>query len=53
MGGVLVTLGGDALVDAITVAAALVAGVVLWRTKVSSTWLIVGGAALGLWHGMT
>ncbi|HEY8544519.1 MAG TPA: chromate transporter [Acidimicrobiales bacterium] len=50
MGGVLLRLGGDALVDAPTVAVAAVAGLVLWRTEVSSTWLIAAGATIGLLH---
>jgi chromate transporter len=48
MAGVLVDLAGDALVDALTVAVAAVGVLVLWRTKVNSTWLVAAGAALGL-----
>lgn len=50
MAGVLVDLAGDALVDALTGAVAAVGAVLLWRTKVNSTWLIAAGAAIGLLH---
>lgn len=52
MAGVLVDLAGDALVDVITVAVAAVGVIVLWRTKVNSTWLVAGGAAIGFLHGV-
>lgn len=48
MAGVLVDLAGDALVDPLTVAVALLAlGVLVW-TDVNSAWLIAGGVAIGL-----
>jgi chromate transporter len=50
MAAVLVDLAGDAVCDVLTGAVAAVAAVVLWRTKLSSTWLIAGGATLGLLH---
>lgn len=52
MAGVLVDLAGDALVDAITVAVAAVGVIALWRTKLNSTWLVAGGAAVGLLHAV-
>jgi chromate transporter len=48
MAGVSLQLAGDAIVDPLTVAIALAAAVLLWRTDVSSMWLIAGGAGLGL-----
>lgn len=47
MGGVLLQLGVDALRDPFTIGLAIAAVVVLWRTDVSSVWLILGGAAAG------
>ena len=41
-------LGRDALHDAFTVASALVAAVLLFRFRVNSAWLVLGGAAAGL-----
>jgi chromate transporter len=52
MGAVLLELGRDALIDPLTVALALVAGVVLWRTEVNATWLIVAGGLAGLLAGL-
>ena len=48
MGAVAVYLGQAALIDVPTVAAAALAFLLLWRTKINSIWLIVGGAALGV-----
>jgi chromate transporter len=48
MAGVTLQLGRDALVDIPTVVVALVAGYLLFRRDVGSTWLIAGGAAAGL-----
>jgi chromate transporter len=48
MAGVSTQLAGDALVDPLTVAIGAATGVVLWRTRVSSAWLIAAGAAIGL-----
>ena len=47
MAGVLVDLTRAALVDALTVAMAVAAGVVLLRTTVSSVWLIAVGVLVG------
>ena len=45
-----------ALIDVPTVLIALVGGILLFRLRVNSTWLVLGGAgvglALGLWHGV-
>ncbi|HXW01528.1 MAG TPA: chromate efflux transporter, partial [Anaerolineae bacterium] len=41
-------LGVAALVDSLTVVLALVAAILLLRFKVNSTWLVLGGAAIGL-----
>jgi chromate transporter len=45
-------LGRAALVDVPTVALAVVSAVVLLRFKVSSLWLILAGAAVGVWVGL-
>ena len=47
MGVVTLSLAGAALVDAWTVAIALVSAALLLRTKVSSVWLVLGGALAG------
>lgn len=41
-------LGRAAIIDSLTLAVAVLAGVVLIRLKVNSVWLIAGGAAVGL-----
>jgi chromate transporter len=41
-------LGRAAIVDGLTLALAVIAGVVLLRFKVNSAWLVGGGAAVGL-----
>jgi chromate transporter len=46
--GVTITLARDALRDVPTVLIALVSSVLLVRFKVNSTWLVLGGAMLGL-----
>ncbi len=48
MAGVSVQLVGDAIIDPLTVAVAVGAGLLLWRTQLNSAWLITGGAAIGL-----
>ena len=48
MGAVAIFLGQAALVDVPTIAAAGIAFVLLWRTKLNSIWLIVGGAVFGV-----
>jgi chromate transporter len=45
---VAIALGRAALVDGWTWAIALVSALLLVRYKVNSTWVILGGAALGL-----
>jgi chromate transporter len=41
-------LGRAALVDPLTVTLALVSALLLFRFKVNSTWLVLGGAAVGI-----
>lgn len=48
MAGVTFQLTVDALADPLTVAIALAAAVLLWRTRLNSAWLIAGGAVAGL-----
>ncbi len=48
MAAVAVFLGQAAFIDVPTVAAGVVALVLLWRTKVNSVWLVAGGAAFGV-----
>jgi chromate transporter len=48
MGAVTVDLGRASLVDPITILVALISFVLLIRFKVNSTWLVVGGAIVGL-----
>lgn len=52
MAAVTVELGRDALVDWVTVALAIAAAVLLIRFKVNSTWLILGGAVVGLFTSL-
>ena len=53
MAAVTVALGQRALVDVPTVVVALAAAVLLIRFRVNSTWLIIGGAVVGLVvHGL-
>ncbi len=47
MAGVTLELSTTALVDPLTAALAAAAVLVLWRTRVSSVWVIVAGAAVG------
>lgn len=48
MAAVTIELARAAFVDAITVGIALVAALLVIRYKVNTTWLVLGGAALGL-----
>ncbi len=48
MAAVIFELGRDALVDGVAVGLAIAAAVLLIRFKVNSTWLILGGALVGL-----
>ncbi|MDX1523020.1 MAG: chromate transporter, partial [Anaerolineae bacterium] len=41
-------LGRASLIDPVTIGVAIITAILLFRFKVSSTWLIVGGALLGL-----
>lgn len=50
MGGVLVELAGTAFTDAFTVLIAIVALVLLLRTKVNSAGLVAAGVAIGIAH---
>ena len=50
MAGVGAQLAGDAAVDLLTAAILVAAAVTLWRTTVSSAWMIAGGAAVGIIH---
>ena len=52
MAGVSIQLAGDALVGPLTVAILAATGVALWRTPLSSAWLITGGAVIGIVHAM-
>jgi chromate transporter len=55
MAVVTVRLGAAALVDALTVALALVSAALLLHWRVNSAWLVTGAAAIGLavtaWRG--
>jgi len=51
MAGVTVQIGRSALIDLVTVLLALVAFMLIFRFRVNSTWLILGGAGLGLFYG--
>jgi chromate transporter len=48
MAGVTVQLGRAALVDPLTIVLAAVAALLLFRYRVNSAWLVLGGAAAGL-----
>jgi chromate transporter len=48
MAAVTVELGRASLVDPLTIGMGLVSLVLLWRTKINSTWLIAAGAVIGL-----
>lgn len=52
MAGVLVDLTDTAITDAYTIAIAVVALLVLVRTKVNSAWLIAAGVAIGITHAL-
>ena len=41
-------LVGAALRDPTTIGLALLAGLLLWRTRINSAWLVLGGGAIGL-----
>ncbi|MBS4751256.1 chromate efflux transporter [Nocardioides sp. zg-ZUI104] len=50
--GVCSELAVNALVDPLTLALAALTLLVLWRTRWSSTWLILAGAAVGIAHAL-
>ncbi|MBM9460331.1 chromate efflux transporter [Nocardioides sp. zg-536] len=50
--GVCGELAANALVDPLTLALAALTLLVLWRTRWSSTWLILAGAAVGIAHAL-
>ena len=50
MAGVSAQLAGDTLVDPLTVVILAAAGVAVWRTHLSSAWIIAGGAVIGIIH---
>lgn len=52
MAGVTVDLARDALIDPVTIALALIAGMLVIRFKVNTTWLILGGALVGLGYAL-
>ena len=52
MAAVTIELAQGALVDVVTVALAVVAVILLIRFKVNSTWLIIGGGAIGLVYSL-
>jgi chromate transporter len=52
MAGVAVRLGHTALVDPLTIVVAVVALVLLWRLRLNSAWVVLGGALIGLGHSL-
>ncbi|MFI6801629.1 chromate efflux transporter [Streptosporangium canum] len=50
MAGVSFQLGQSAIIDWLTTAIALIALVLLWKTRLNNAWLIAGGTAVGLAH---
>ncbi|MEV4186382.1 chromate transporter, partial [Streptosporangium canum] len=50
MAGVSFQLGQSAITDWLTTAIALIALVLLWKTRLNNAWLIAGGTAVGLAH---
>lgn len=48
MAAVTVQLARASLVDPLSIGLALVAGGVVWRTRVNTTWVVLGGALVGL-----
>jgi chromate transporter len=50
MTGVTVQLGRTSLVDWLAVLTAVCSLGLLWRWRVNATWLVLGGAAVGLLH---
>ena len=48
MAGVTVTLAQAALIDGVTLALAILSAILVFRFKVNSAWLVLGGGAMGL-----
>ncbi|MBI4198305.1 MAG: chromate efflux transporter [Chloroflexi bacterium] len=51
MGGVALQLGRASIIDPFTIVLALVATVLVFRTRLNSAWLVAGGGALGIGYG--
>jgi chromate transporter len=51
MSAVGIQLGQAALIDIPTILIAVVGALLLWRTSINSTWLVLGGGAVGLIAG--
>jgi chromate transporter len=52
MAGVTAVLARDAAADLLAVGIGALAALVLWRTKLATAWLVVGGGAAGLVAGL-
>ena len=52
MVGVTFQLGASALIDPLTIIIAWICLVLILRFRINSTWLIAGGAAVGMLHGL-
>jgi chromate transporter len=50
--GVTIQLGSSAILDPLTVIIAIASLVLIFRFKVNSTWLILGGVLIGLFHAL-
>lgn len=48
MAGVVAQLASGAIVDPLTVLLAVATGLALWRSRLNSTWLVLGGAVVGV-----
>lgn len=48
MTGVTLQLSGDAIGDPLTIVIAVLAALLLWRSRISGAWLVAGGGAIGL-----
>jgi chromate transporter len=52
MAGVTAVLAGDAAADLLAVGIGALAALVLWKTKLATAWLVVGGGAAGVVAGL-